>query len=210
MITMKVVGLTLDGNSNTPILVLQRADNEEILPIWVGAPEAMAISMAISDVKLERPPTHMLLLQTIKSMGGQITGASITTLKDGTFYASIEIVRGQEFIHVDCRPSDAIVLALYAEIAITVSPSVLQKASADRVSPNSTDAERRPSDMSDVHFRQLSKQISKQAFENIEKQAKKKTTGVATITVHNAGKITDEEQLQELLARLEPASKRMM
>lgn len=216
MITMKVLGLTLDATSNTPILVLQREDGEEVLPIWIGAAEAMAISMAINQMQLDRPLTHSLLLQTVTALGGQMTGVSITALQDGTFFAFIELVHNHEFIHVDCRPSDGIALALRAQAPILIAPDVLQKAAQDRVSPTSSEADKRPSDIGDALIRRVASEIPSQVHGH--------TAGRSGAVQHahnmgnapfltgtlSVGSLTDEKHLAELLRTLEPASKRVM
>lgn len=58
MVDMKVLGLTMEGENNTPILVLQEKGGAEILPIWIGASEALSISLALNGKTLDRPLTH--------------------------------------------------------------------------------------------------------------------------------------------------------
>ena len=112
MRVMKVLGLTLDGTTNAPILVLQQEDGDEVLPIWLGAAEAMAISMALNDLSPDRPLTHPLLIEIMTALGARVSGVTITDLRDGTFYALLDLQRGSETIQLDCRPSDGIILAL--------------------------------------------------------------------------------------------------
>ena len=44
MVEMRVFGLTIDPQTKTPIVILKETDGEVVLPIWVGAMEAMAVS----------------------------------------------------------------------------------------------------------------------------------------------------------------------
>lgn len=209
MITMKVLGLTLDGNSNTPILVLQRADGEDVLPIWIGAAEAMAISMALNNLQLDRPLTHALLLHAVAALGGEMTGVSITGLRDGTFFASVEFVHGQDFIQVDCRPSDGIALALRAQVPIRIAEDVLSKAARDRVNPDSSEADKRPSDMGDALIRRAAGHISGQVHGQRTPAADEEQTSQGG-GVLNVDSLTDEKKLSELLHTLEPATRRVM
>ena len=128
MITMKILGVTLDGATNTPILVLQEENGDEVLPIWIGASEAMSISMALNNINLERPLSHSLLLNALQALDARLTGVSITDLREGTFYALLEILIGERLVQVDCRPSDGVALALRAGVPILVSEDVLAKA----------------------------------------------------------------------------------
>ena len=70
MVPMKVLGLTLDAENNAPILVLQQDGGSEIVPIWIGASEALAISVALNGTRLfDRPLTHETMFQAIAGAG---------------------------------------------------------------------------------------------------------------------------------------------
>lgn len=131
MVDMKVFGLALDEDSQVPVLILKDNDEQKVLPIWIGAMEAMAISLALNEVKLPRPMTHDLLLSSITGLGAEVLAIEVTTLKDGTYYAEIELKLDKETRRVDSRPSDAIALALRAEAPIRVHEQVLEQASMD-------------------------------------------------------------------------------
>ena len=62
MVEMRVFGLTIDPQSKTPIVVLREANGDAVLPVWVGAMEAMAISLVLNNENLPRPLTHDLFL----------------------------------------------------------------------------------------------------------------------------------------------------
>ncbi len=69
---MKVRGLMFDPYNNTFIVILKDEDNAEMLPIWVGKPEASSISFALEDVTTPRPMTHDLMkavLDTVDDEG---------------------------------------------------------------------------------------------------------------------------------------------
>ena len=78
MIEMKVFGLALDEDSQVPVLILKDEEEKIVLPIWIGAVEAMSISLALNDVRLPRPMTHDLLLSSIAELGGKVLGPMIT------------------------------------------------------------------------------------------------------------------------------------
>ncbi|MFH1915281.1 MAG: bifunctional nuclease family protein [Pseudomonadota bacterium] len=127
MVTMDIFGLALDENSKAPILVLKEAEGERVLPIWIGAMEAMAISVAINAVPFPRPMTHDLLLGTIHGLGWSVGGVEVTDIREGTFYAEIVVIQGDEVRRVDSRPSDAIALAVRAKCPIQVAGHVLDQ-----------------------------------------------------------------------------------
>ncbi len=131
MVEMHVFGLAVDEDTQVPVLILKDKDDQRALPIWIGAMEAMAISMTLHNVNLPRPMTHDLLLKTIEAMGGKVDSVAITELRDGTYYAEINLVTKDGIQSVDSRPSDAIALALRADSTIFVNNSVLEQAAVN-------------------------------------------------------------------------------
>ena len=145
MIEMTVFGLALDEDSQAPVLILKDKADTLTLPIWIGAMEAMAISLTLNDVKLPRPMTHDLMLTAIGLMGGSVNAVSVTELKDGTFYALISVDQGGTPIDIDARPSDAVALALRAKAPILVAPGVF--AALAEAKPKSADGDDKWSDI---------------------------------------------------------------
>ncbi|WP_243439972.1 bifunctional nuclease family protein [Fundidesulfovibrio soli] len=135
MIEMKVSGLALDEETQAPVLVLKSIDEKTTLPIWIGAMEAMAISLTLNDVKLPRPMTHDLLLSSIEALGGKVLRISVTGLTDGTFFAIISVDQGGKEVEIDARPSDAVALALRAKAPILVAPAVVEALAENKPKP---------------------------------------------------------------------------
>jgi len=135
MVEVKVFGLALDEDSQVPVLILKDLAEEKSLPIWIGAMEAMAISMALNDVAMPRPMTHDLLLGVVRQMGGEVTGVEIVDLRDGTYFAEVEVTEKESTKRIDARPSDAVALALRAKAPIRVAESVLAQAATDEKVP---------------------------------------------------------------------------
>lgn len=127
MIEMKVFGLALDEESQVPVLILKDMEEKAVLPIWIGAMEAMAISLALNDVVLPRPMTHDLLLSMIHKLDAQVVAVHVTELSEGTYYADIEVEVEGGIRRIDSRPSDAIALALRAKAPILVAEPVLDQ-----------------------------------------------------------------------------------
>ena len=125
---MHVFGLAMDEKTQAPVLNLKDELQELALPIWIGAMEGMAISIALNKVEFDRPMTHDLLLLAIEHLGGQLVGVDVTRLEEGTFYAEMVVERGEETLHIDCRPSDAIALAVRCGAVIRVAEAVLDAA----------------------------------------------------------------------------------
>ena len=126
-IEVKIRALMMDPNSGTPTIILKDVNSETMLPIWVGAYEANAIALEIEKIAPPRPMTHDLLRNLIVELGLKVERVVVTSLKDNTFYAVIELSAGNgDPMRLDSRPSDAIALALRADCPIFVDLEVIQ------------------------------------------------------------------------------------
>ena len=128
MVKVEIFGLAVDEAGKSPIIVLKDEEETKVLPIWIGAMEAMAISMAINKVPFPRPMTHDLLLNAIRSLGGEVNRVEVTDIENGTFFAEIVVSAGEETLRLDSRPSDAIALAVRADCPILVGETVFEQA----------------------------------------------------------------------------------
>jgi hypothetical protein len=127
VVEMKVKTVAIDPNSQSPVVVLEGVGAKEFLPIWIDLPEARAISMEIEQVKPPRPLTHDLIRNLLNGLGAKINRVTITELRNNTYFATIALaVKGQES-EIDCRPSDAIAVALRMKAPIYVSLQVIEK-----------------------------------------------------------------------------------
>jgi uncharacterized protein len=129
-IEFKIKGLMMDPLTNSPIVVLQEAASDTLLPIWVGIFEANAIALQIEKVDTPRPMTHDLIKGLLNHLNAKVTKIVVTELKDNTFYALIFLSVDGKVITVDSRPSDAIALALRTDSPIFVTDEVLSKSSS--------------------------------------------------------------------------------
>lgn len=126
-IEVKIRALMMDPNSGTPIIILKDVNSETMLPIWVGAYEANAIALEIEKIAPPRPMTHDLLRNLIVELGLKVERVVVTSLRDNTFYAVIELSGDNgDPMKLDSRPSDAIALALRADCPIFVDLEVIQ------------------------------------------------------------------------------------
>lgn len=127
MIKMEIFGLAMDEKTNMPLVILKDNEDKYILPIWIGALEAMAISMPLKDMIMPRPMTHDLFLDTITKLGAEIVQVEISELKDSTYYAILVIKHNDKELRIDSRPSDAIAMAVRTKAPILVNQKVLEE-----------------------------------------------------------------------------------
>jgi hypothetical protein len=110
------------------VVVLKEKDADRYLPIWIGADVADAIAHRLQDVTVLRPLTHDLIMNMISEFGGEIVSVVVNDLKDDTFYARINIEHNGRTLEIDSRPSDAIAIAVRAEVPIYVADEVIERA----------------------------------------------------------------------------------
>ncbi len=131
MVELSVAGLSMDPVSKSPILVLRTISQKHILPIWIGPSEAVSISLALQEIKVPRPLTHDLLLSAVEAVGYQLKSVQLVKVDDGVFYAQLELSKENQTSLVDCRPSDAVALALRAQAPILASKEVMDEAALE-------------------------------------------------------------------------------
>lgn len=129
MYEVEVWGIAVDPLNQSPIVVLRNKENpKEVLPIWIGGSEASGIMMVLNNLEFERPLTYELTKNLIEALGGKIEKIEISDIKEGTYYATIYLRTPQgEVKEIDSRPSDAINLALRLGAPIYVADHVMEQ-----------------------------------------------------------------------------------
>jgi len=111
----------------SPVVVL-RAEDGRLLPIYIGIAEAMAIHSALKNQVPPRPMTHDLLVDIIGKLNAKVEKVVIDDLVDNTFYARIVLKQNDHEIEVDARPSDSIAIAVRLACPIYIEKKVLDEA----------------------------------------------------------------------------------
>jgi len=141
-IEMKIRGLMMDPVTNVPIVILRGTEASTLLPIWVGVYEANAIAVEIEKIATPRPMTHDLLKNIINGLSCSLAKVVVNQLKDDTFYAIIWLKLDDRLISIDCRPSDALALALRMDAPIFVEEDVIKSSKVEvTTKEKSTDVE---------------------------------------------------------------------
>ena len=122
----KIKGLIMDPLTNSPIVILQSLEKNTLLPIWVGIFEANAIALQIERIDTPRPLTHDLIKNILLQLDANVDKIVVTDLQENTFYAVIHLRMNGDRITIDCRPSDAIALALRTDAPIYVTEEVIK------------------------------------------------------------------------------------
>lgn len=154
MVELSILGISLQQDGKTPVLLLHPHGMQRILSLRVGPFEAFAISTAIYESEREaeknaketpildaqnhsveagqspwdfltRPLTHELLLQCIATLGGKIISVNLIGMKEGSFVAEIVLNGSAGEIRLECSPSDGAALALRSGVMMQATEDVL-------------------------------------------------------------------------------------
>lgn len=129
MKSLSVRAVRLDRMSNTPIVTLREEESpRRQFEIFIGAPEAASIQIALDDEKTPRPLTHDLFVLALERINVSVERVVLTHVSSGTYYADVVLLPdgGQETT-VSARPSDALAIALRASCPIYALETLLDE-----------------------------------------------------------------------------------
>ncbi len=132
-VRMELSRIIISELQDQQIIVLHEVDGGRQFPIVIGSPEAMAIDRRLKGITAQRPLTHDLLANVVEALGGTVDRIEIHNLENHTFFARVVIRRkgpggkGEEWVEVDSRPSDAIAVGVATNVPIYVAEHVLDE-----------------------------------------------------------------------------------
>lgn len=127
-VQMELKRIIINEILDQQVIMLKEVDGERSFPIVIGIFEATSIDRRVKRIPAPRPLTHDLLTNVIDQMGGEIQDIIISELREHTYFAKLRVRQEGELIEVDCRPSDAIALAVAARAPIFVNEEVINEA----------------------------------------------------------------------------------
>ena len=110
--------------------MLREAGGAREFSIVIGEFEAKSIDRYVKQIAPPRPMTHDLFCSAVELLGGRIQDVCIYGMEEQTYFASIRVVRGEELIEIDSRPSDAIAVAVSSQppLPILIDEAVFEEA----------------------------------------------------------------------------------
>ena len=130
MVEVEIYEISIAASTGTPIVFLKEKEgnSKQLLPIWIGGPEAVAIqSQLVKDEAPLRPMTHDLMKNIIESLDAKVVSICVHAIKEETFFGRVKLEVKGEAIEVDSRPSDAIALALRFGATLYVAEDVIRE-----------------------------------------------------------------------------------
>lgn len=127
-IEVKISDVFIDPNSGVPIVFLCNHELGIVIPIWIGFLETQSMLVYLNKMKTQRPLTIDLFLKIFtEDLQAIINEVEILKVEGGVFYAAVHFQDklGKEFIR-DCRPSDALSIALALKLPIYIRGRVVE------------------------------------------------------------------------------------
>lgn len=131
-VPMQLARIIISEISDNQVIYLKEVDGDRQFPILIGIFEATSIDRRVkSSDKPPRPLTHDLIVQIAEALGAKVDSVVISDLRDHTYFAALRLIKDGETIEIDCRPSDAIAVAVTFNppLPIYVAEDVLEKSS---------------------------------------------------------------------------------
>jgi bifunctional DNase/RNase len=117
--------LRFDYKHDSPVLFLKDAERDQFLPVWIGELEASSIELAATRRRAPRPLTHDLFSHLLHRTGVQLTRVVIDKLEARTYFATLHFEHDGEPLVIDCRPSDAVAIALRENVRMYVDDELM-------------------------------------------------------------------------------------
>ena len=132
LVEVQLSRVVIQRKEDQQFIYLKEKQGERAFPIVIGFNEVEEINRKLNGIQVPRPMTHDLVGRVVKALGFKVSRAVITELRDSTFFANLVLVpivppkegEGEER-NVDCRPSDAIALAVQTGARIFVAREIL-------------------------------------------------------------------------------------
>lgn len=129
-VLMQLARIIISEISDNQVIYLHEVDGQRQFPILIGIFEATSIDRRVKeDYTPPRPLTHDLVVSVATGLGATLESVAISELHEHTYFAKLQLRRGEELIEIDARPSDAIAVAVTFNppLPIYVAEEVLQQ-----------------------------------------------------------------------------------
>ena len=127
LIPMEITSFALDPGRNTPVIILREKSGERTLPVPVGPLEAGAIAIQSLEVTPEKPLSIDLAKLVMEQLGGRLRHVVIHDIVEQRLLARLNIVSEKGTAVIECRPSDAIAMAMRCDAPLFAEEQLLNR-----------------------------------------------------------------------------------
>jgi len=125
LVEVELSRVVIQEKDDHQFIHLRERQGKRSFPIVIGFNEAAEINRKLRGLDSVRPLTHDLIGRVLQSLDAVVERVVISELRDSTFYATLVLRSDSTQRLVDCRPSDAICLAVQTQAQIFVARQVL-------------------------------------------------------------------------------------
>lgn len=143
LVEVTVVKVSPYLRAEKPLMWLCEKDASQprLLPIAVGEFEAAAIQMQLSGERPLRPISYDLFASLLEELTMPVRRVVIHSVEGQVFHAVAVVERDSRLREIDCRPSDAVALALRTDAPIFLTGELLDLAGISSA-PDDADLDR--------------------------------------------------------------------
>lgn len=124
----EVYRVELEGQDEPATVVMLKAQDEErYLPIYLATSQGQNIALQLRGEKKERPLTYAFMADVIGRLGGHVESVHISANQKNIYYAVVRVRAGEQTHEIDCRPSDALALAVQMQAPVYVAPELFRE-----------------------------------------------------------------------------------
>lgn len=110
------------------VVILREVDAERYLAIFIDPYMAEQITFALQEVEVARPMSHDLMKDIFTQLDARVVRVEVIDLRDDVYYGNVVVESNGYTLNIDSRPSDALALAVRANVPILVSREVMDEA----------------------------------------------------------------------------------
>lgn len=132
-VQMQLSRIIISEINDQQVIYLKEVEGNRMFPILIGIFEATSIDRRVKNIVPPRPLTHDLIVAVVEQMGGEVQDIVISDLQEHTYFAKLRVRKDGELVEIDCRPSDAIAVAVTAKVPIWVAEDVLAETADEEV-----------------------------------------------------------------------------
>ncbi len=128
-VQMELTRVIVSELNDQQAIYLREVGGVRTFPILIGQFEAQIINRRLLEEPPFRPMTHQLLKTVIETLGGRVEEIVISEMREHTYYAILKVRVGDKVHEIDCRPSDAVAVAVHHSpvLPIYVAEAVLNE-----------------------------------------------------------------------------------
>jgi hypothetical protein len=138
-VRVKTYAIILSPKTETAVFLLKDEKSDVALPVWIEFPKGRIILDLLNRIPRKRPGTYDLMKKILSECGAKVARVAITDRKQGIYSAIMSIEAHGKEIELDCRPGDAVALAICERVPIFISDKLLSVGYVIKIRPEDVD-----------------------------------------------------------------------